>query len=716
MATPAAIDENSNIVHDTLIQDLHKAAFTEQQAGQQDPTSPEMNNVVPPSSEKAKIGSNKLGRRFFLSHDKFPNDQSPIAVPASSMLSPPPSQDAEGSSTLPVSASTTPSKDPATTPPVTSVDGTDERPAKRARVMDWNQASFGPASRTKRRRIADQELAKDVPEDCGPKRQDRASSSACHNPHTPPPEISKDEGASSVESTTQPEEMPWEDFKVEADQAKGPTLTHINTPQSMVERDGFRPPLTASTVSPSATFPTSAASPGRETSVEKETVLAMGESRMSATSGNKVEGNADDDDGVVVEEMIHWEGHEVAQVDHRGHPTNDVSRANPSAQLTAQDRQPESTVGRAIFSLQPHQRLTTTCIELLLRMFNTGDMRIFDPAYIDCENPQPKPALGIPPNQTLLIPLHHRGGDGHWTLAVVVNNTTAYFYNSWTSLKYTQQAWRAMDVFCRSQSSVPELHPKLELRACRCPQQTNADDCGIFVLVAALYIMAQQPMPDTIDSQSWRPVFQAALDVSRPLSDIEASLRVEREEESVSLHGDTNLSNLAAHLLRRRVERVQKTFKTLESQLTNARKTCTIIEILESNRKDVHNGLLVEQNKWAVECARLEGVRQAVSALEYCKTNVRGSLDQTMADAHRARVAASGEVTLSTVHRFAIGRATRLAKSLSVRYSDRLATVVEQREALLAELRAADQNERQAREERQRWIEGLEKECVVPGG
>lgn len=75
MATPAAIDENSmqsNIVHDTLIQDIHEAAFTKQQAWQQEPTSPEMNNVVPPSSEKAKIGFNKLSRRFFLSHGFWP--------------------------------------------------------------------------------------------------------------------------------------------------------------------------------------------------------------------------------------------------------------------------------------------------------------------------------------------------------------------------------------------------------------------------------------------------------------------------------------------------------------------------------------------------------------------------------------------------------------------------------------------------------------------
>lgn len=95
---------------------------------------------------------------------------------------------------------------------------------------------------------------------------------------------------------------------------------------------------------------------------------------------------------------------------------------------------------------------------------------------------------------------------------------------------------------------------------------------------------------------------------------------------------NTNLRNLAAHLLRRRVESVQKTFKTLESQLANAREICMTLEILESKRHHVHDGRLAEETKWIAERACLEGVRHAVSALEYCKTNVRGPLDQTMAD------------------------------------------------------------------------------------
>lgn len=53
--------------------------------------------------------------------------------------------------------------------------------------------------------------------------------------------------------------------------------------------------------------------------------------------------------------------------------------------------------------------------------------------------------------------------------------------------------------------------------------------------------MAQQPIPDSIDSQSWRLVFEAALDVSKPISSIEASLPVELEGEGISLHGKYNI-------------------------------------------------------------------------------------------------------------------------------------------------------------------------------
>lgn len=74
-ATPVAIHENSrksNIVHDTLIQDIQEAACAEQQAWQQDPTLSKIKNVVAPSSEKAKIESDKLSTRFFQSHGFWP--------------------------------------------------------------------------------------------------------------------------------------------------------------------------------------------------------------------------------------------------------------------------------------------------------------------------------------------------------------------------------------------------------------------------------------------------------------------------------------------------------------------------------------------------------------------------------------------------------------------------------------------------------------------
>lgn len=159
-----------------------------------------------------------------------------------------------------------------TLPPVTSVDRADELSAKYARVMHWNQASFGPASRTKRRRIAEQALTEVLPGDYEARRHEQASSSGRHNLHTPPLETSNGEGNLSVKPTTKPVKVPWEDnSSLEEDEAKGTTLTHINTPQSMVEVDGSRPPFAASVASPSATFPTSATSTGRETSAEKET-------------------------------------------------------------------------------------------------------------------------------------------------------------------------------------------------------------------------------------------------------------------------------------------------------------------------------------------------------------------------------------------------------------------------------------------------------------
>lgn len=115
------------------------------------------------------------------------------------------------------------------------MDGTATSTAKRALVHNFNQASSGPASRTKRRRIAEGEAKEDGrPDDDKVKQYDKASLPDYYGVHTPPHETSRDEGTLSPKLTAmQPEVHLKDELTPTTDQAGGTALANTDTPRSM---------------------------------------------------------------------------------------------------------------------------------------------------------------------------------------------------------------------------------------------------------------------------------------------------------------------------------------------------------------------------------------------------------------------------------------------------------------------------------------------------
>ncbi|KAK4441962.1 hypothetical protein QBC34DRAFT_387774 [Podospora aff. communis PSN243] len=52
---------------------------------------------------------------------------------------------------------------------------------------------------------------------------------------------------------------------------------------------------------------------------------------------------------------------------------------------------------------------------------------------------------------------------------------------------------------------------RFSLRHCICPQQTNNDDCGVFCLAMASFLVAGQSFPDSIDAGIWRAAVEMVL-------------------------------------------------------------------------------------------------------------------------------------------------------------------------------------------------------------
>lgn len=340
----------------------------------------------------------------------FPNglQQAPTPVSASSVWSPPcSSRGADDDPEPPYSPPVTPLRIPPSPPSAVNGDVTATSTAKRTLVSHSDQASAGPASRTKRRRIANGGPNEDCPDDGEVKQSDKASLPDHYGVHTPPNETSRDEENLSPKRTVmQPEAHLKDELTPTTDQAGGTALAGMDTPRSTVRASGTR-------------------------------LFRLNEASLSALSSTSA----------------------APAVDHEFEATIDSMIAS-LPDLT------ESTLERAILSLRPQQLLTTTCIELLMNTFDSGEMRILDPAYIDCENPGPKPLSGKSQAKDLLIPLYHPAGLGHWTLATVVSNKTAYLYDSCASRRTSEKVCKALETFCNSQAPAAASQPKLELLDC----------------------------------------------------------------------------------------------------------------------------------------------------------------------------------------------------------------------------------------------------------
>ncbi|KAL8898909.1 MAG: hypothetical protein Q9207_006469 [Kuettlingeria erythrocarpa] len=595
----------------------------------------------------------------------FSPEQAPTSVSTSSVWSSPcSSQGAEHDPAPASSPPVTPLRMIPTPPSVVDGDATATFTPKRTLVNHSDQASSGPASRTKRRRIADGG-PNEEPDDSEVRPSGKASLPDHYGVHTPPNETSRDEESLSQESTDMQPEVPWKDgLTSKTDQAGNTAVSGMDTPRSMSRGSGTR------------LFPVNEAS------------LSV----LSSTSA-------------------------APAVDHEVNATIDSIIACLPDLPCADGDLLESTLERAILSLRPQQRLTSTCIELLMKTFDSGEMRIIDPAYIDCEKPVPKPHLGKSQAKDLLIPLYHPAGPGHWTLATVVSNKTAYLYDSCPSREITEKVCKALETFRNSQlPAAAASQPSLELLDCKCPRQDNDNDCGIFALVAALHIMAHELVPDSIDTQSWRYIFQAALDESMPVPNITLPSPAELGEYYSLMHSETAQHDGTPENLRGRVELVQSAVKVMESWLITARKACTVLESLADKRKHLHASLLTEESVWMENCASLEAMLDTFSALEYRQTTAQGSLNRAIADARRSRTAATERVQKSSGWLAAIRRASTRAWQFCEQHKYNFEAICVDRSALQARLLEIEGEVQQKSQEYLRFLQALGKECAISSG
>ena len=195
---------------------------------------------------------------------------------------------------------------------------------------------------------------------------------------------------------------------------------------------------------------------------------------------------------------------------------------------------PSTDLQGALNSLQPQCWLSSTAIELVLSLCPSKGFRVFDPLAYDIGQPEIKNIKPTPNSvQYALLPLYHRE---HWTLALFdLKNHTITCYDS--LLGEITNAHR--DALLKFANNFKIETFRWTFQYGNQAKQENSYDCGVFVLVTSLHILADSICPPFYDCSLWRALFRALLTIKCPAElpapkwKLSPSTRVEDENDGM---------------------------------------------------------------------------------------------------------------------------------------------------------------------------------------
>ena len=177
---------------------------------------------------------------------------------------------------------------------------------------------------------------------------------------------------------------------------------------------------------------------------------------------------------------------------------------------------PDTDRTGALKSLSPNAWVSATALEIILNCIKPEHCRVLNSGFVpqEADKLSEKKLLRLKDETKLWLPLNH--GD-HWTLAVVdFHKTTITVWDSSPTSHYKQD----IDNVMQALTSYLNRHEKLrgsiwKTNQQRQHQQSNSDDCGIFVLIFALSDATGLPVPLQIHSLQWRQIFRYFIDSSQ---------------------------------------------------------------------------------------------------------------------------------------------------------------------------------------------------------
>ena len=179
----------------------------------------------------------------------------------------------------------------------------------------------------------------------------------------------------------------------------------------------------------------------------------------------------------------------------------------------------------ALESLSPNAWVSATALELVLNCIKPEHCRVLSSGFVpqDSNELSVKKLLRLKDETKLWLPLNH--GD-HWTLATVdFQKTIITVYDSSPTSHYEQE----IDNVMQALTSYLNRHEQLQGSTWKTDQQrqhqqSNSDDCGIFVLIFALSDATGSPLPSQISSLQWRQIFRCFIDPTQHVTSSAATI------------------------------------------------------------------------------------------------------------------------------------------------------------------------------------------------
>jgi len=268
-------------------------------------------------------------------------------------------------------------------------------------------------------------------------------------------------------------------------------------------------------------------------------------------------------------------------------------------------------ISSALATLRADKWLNNYAIQQVLQVFNLADnCHIVDPTWVSVSKPNKRVGRRYREQaylaaddriKLIIVPLNH--GNTHWTLGIInVKTGSVEVYDPLNSPNYTIAAKEALAAFATTITCKMPLSFSFPNEAAR---QRNTIDCGIYILVHAIYRMYDLPLLGDVHGEIWRYAFECSISTANTKPPKWSPIQ---EQDTIPKEGRTLRDLLQA--ARRRLEVVMPTLRARISKLRHLSASCRDVQrlieaIMPAHERDTKRSDYQNAQEWCTQVPQM---------------------------------------------------------------------------------------------------------------